>query len=104
MVYGPSSYIPSVEVEVIDARKKIPLDKNEGVYVRDTRSGLVRVVLGETYMLKAHEELWDMDLPDTVEKLLSSQMVGKKGARVKSKVVTCKNQIFLIILCLHYHF
>ena len=83
---------------MIDARKKIPLDKNEGVYVRDTRSGLVRVVLGETYMLKAHEELWDMDLPDTVEKLLSNQMVGKKGARVKSRVVTCNKFFFIFLL------
>jgi len=72
MEYGPTRYVPPVEVEVLEVRKKIPLDKNEGVYVRDTRTGLVRPVIGETYMLKAHEELWNMDLGDTVEALLKN--------------------------------
>lgn len=31
MIRGPSEYIPPVEVEVIDRRKAIPLDNNEGI-------------------------------------------------------------------------
>lgn len=41
MIRGPSEYIPPVEVEVVTKRKAIPLDENEGVYVRDTKSGKV---------------------------------------------------------------
>lgn len=84
MVYGPCRYIPPVEVTLIETRESIPLDKNEGIYVRDTRNGSVRAVSGQTYMLKAHEELWEMQLDETVEELL-----GFKGKRRdKTKLVT----------------
>lgn len=46
MIYGPTSYIPPVEVEIIEKRCKIPLDMNEGIYVRDTKTGYVRTVIG----------------------------------------------------------
>ena len=67
MIYGPCRYIPPVEVELIEKRYSIPLDKNEGIYVRDTRNGSVRSIKGQTYMLKAHEEMWEMNLNETVE-------------------------------------
>lgn len=35
MEYGPNEYIPPLEVEILERRKLIPLDKNEGIYVRD---------------------------------------------------------------------
>jgi major vault protein len=46
MEYGPLSYVPPVEVEILEVRRKMPLDKNEGIYVRDTKTGLVRSVVG----------------------------------------------------------
>lgn len=70
MVYGPRRYVVPVEVVLLEKRNNIPLDKNEGIYVRDIRTGNVRSVTGETYMLKAHEELWDMELEPAVEQLL----------------------------------
>ena len=33
-IQGPVSYVPPVEVDIIETRRKIPLDKNEGIYVR----------------------------------------------------------------------
>merc|ERR1711998_372809 len=54
----------------------IPLDENEGIYVRDTRSGKVRAVIGSTYMLQPQEELWAKTLPPEVEELLHSQEGG----------------------------
>jgi len=39
-------------------RRAIPLDENEGIYVRDIKTGRVRAVTGQTYMLKENEELW----------------------------------------------
>ena len=34
MVFGPCSYIPPVEVEVLETREIIPLDKNEGLIIK----------------------------------------------------------------------
>ena len=67
MVSGPRRYVLPVEVRLIEKRNAIPLDKNEGIYVRDNQTGAVRSVAGKTYMLKAHEELWEMELDPVVE-------------------------------------
>jgi len=74
MVHGPRDFIPDVEVEVVEKRTSIPLDENEGIYVRDIADGKVRAVKGESYMLRAHEELWDKELPDKVEELLAREL------------------------------
>lgn len=71
MIRGPSEYVPPVEVEVVAQRKAIPLDENEGIYVRDIKTGRVRAVCGQTYMLTQDEELWEKELPPTVEQLLA---------------------------------
>eukprot|EP00128_Syssomonas_multiformis_P004078 Colp12_sorted_trinity150504_noHs@22725 len=72
MIRGPTELVPPVEVEVVQKRVAIPLDENEGVYVRDTKTGKVRAVIGETYMLNENEELWAKELPPAVEALLLS--------------------------------
>ena len=77
MIYGPCDYIPPIEVEIIETRKTIPLDENEGIYVRDTKTGEVKAVSGESYMLKPHEELWEMELSSDVEELVARQMTGE---------------------------
>lgn len=41
MIRGPLEYVPPVEVEVVTKRKAIPLDENEGIYVRDIKTGKV---------------------------------------------------------------
>mmetsp|Transcript_35292 Transcript_35292/g.58082 ORF Transcript_35292/g.58082 Transcript_35292/m.58082 type:complete len:847 (-) Transcript_35292:522-3062(-) len=81
MVYGPREYIPPVEVHVVERRRAMPLDANEGLYVRDARTGHVRAVVGETYMLKPTEAPWEKELPAAVEGLLG-------GRRDKARVVT----------------
>jgi major vault protein len=70
MVRGPKDYIPAVEADVILRRKAIPLDVNEGIYVRDVKTGKIRSVIGSTYLLTENEELWEKELPAQVEKLL----------------------------------
>ena len=87
-VLGPCSYTPSVEVKVVTTRKAIPLDESEGIYVRDTHTGKVRLEgMGKSYLLLPHEELWNKDLRDDVEDLLTIEN-GKK--RVKHQVVSFK--------------
>ena len=44
MIRGPLEYVPSVEVEVINKQKAIPLDENEGIYVRDIKTGKVHAL------------------------------------------------------------
>lgn len=46
MEYGPCNYVPPIGVEIIERRQKLALDKNEGIYVRDTKSGNIRTVIG----------------------------------------------------------
>lgn len=99
MIRGPQEYVPSVEVEVVSRQKAIPLDENEGIYVRDIKTGKVRSVCGSTYMLTQDEELWEKNLPPAVEDLLSQakdpladrsdrSRPGAAQKRDKTKVIT----------------
>jgi len=90
MVYGPCDFIPDVQVEVVERRRSIPLDTNEGVYVRDINSGHVRSEMGKSYMLKPNEELWQKELPPIVEEIIAADMcVGDSGkGRDKTRVVS----------------
>lgn len=96
MVRGPKDYIPAVEAEVVLRRRAIPLDVNEGIYVRDVKTGKVRSVIGTTYLLTENEELWEKDLPTHVEELITqdprffddkSAQTTTKTRRDKSKVI-----------------
>jgi len=89
MIYGPADFVPPVEVEIVQRRTAIPLDENEGIYVRDIRTGKVRAVTGESYMLKPNEELWKKDLPKVVEEILTRERQDEEsGERDKTRVVT----------------
>ncbi|MEQ2294905.1 hypothetical protein AMECASPLE_008608 [Ameca splendens] len=72
MLRGPIEYVPPASVEVVLTQRAIPLDENEGIYVRDIKTGKVRAVIGHTYMLNQDEELWEKELPSNVEGLLAS--------------------------------
>ena len=41
MIRGPLEYVPPVQLEVVNKQKAIPLDENEGIYVRDIKTGKV---------------------------------------------------------------
>jgi len=89
MLYGPTDFVPPVELEIVEKRKSIPLDENEGIYVRDIKTGKVRSITGEAYMLKPNEELWKKDLPKIVEDLLTKDRPDETtGERDRTKVVT----------------
>lgn len=47
MKNGPCDFIPKTMVQVVELRKSFPLDKNEGIYLRDKRSGEVRLIKGQ---------------------------------------------------------
>lgn len=47
MIRGPTEYVPPVEVEVVMKRQAIPLDENEGIYVRDVKTGKVRFLISD---------------------------------------------------------
>uniref|UniRef100_A0A665XDM0 Major vault protein n=1 Tax=Echeneis naucrates TaxID=173247 RepID=A0A665XDM0_ECHNA len=74
MLRGPIEYVPPATVEVVLRRQAIPLDENEGIYVRDIKTGKVRAVIGHTYMLTQDEELWQKELPPKVDALLASPL------------------------------
>lgn len=86
MIRGPVEYVPPVEVEVAAKRVAIPLDENEGIYVRDIKTGKVRAIIGQTYMMTQDEELWAKELPPGVEQLLVSgkDPLADRGDRDKA--------------------
>jgi len=100
MIYGPTTFVPKEAQEVIEKRSAIPLAEDEGLYVRDTKTGRVTVKKGKTYMLEADEELWEKELPKVAEDRLMKQggthMAyiedrGKKTklmGRIKSRLVS----------------
>eukprot|EP01124_Arcella_intermedia_P015063 TRINITY_DN215_c0_g1_i1.p1 TRINITY_DN215_c0_g1~~TRINITY_DN215_c0_g1_i1.p1 ORF type:complete len:822 (+),score=121.89 TRINITY_DN215_c0_g1_i1:116-2581(+) len=94
MVHGPTDFIPNIYIDILQTRRAIPLDENEGIYVRDIKTGKVRAVTGQSYMLTSYEEKWEKPLPAVVEELLSKDVSrdrkesSRGGARDKTRVVT----------------
>eukprot|EP00054_Salpingoeca_dolichothecata_P011292 m.62738 g.62738 ORF g.62738 m.62738 type:complete len:842 (+) comp19396_c0_seq1:163-2688(+) len=73
MIKGPGVYVPPITVNVKDVRSAIQLAQNDGIYIRDTKSGEVRMVMGpRAYLLQAQEELWRKPLTPLEEKLLQN--------------------------------
>ena len=87
MIYGPCDYIPPIQVEILERRKRIPLDENEGIYIRDTKTGEVRAETGKSYMLAPQEVLFQLNLPPDVEELVTRQITGETF-QVATKVGT----------------
>jgi len=84
MISGPADYIPEIEVTVMDRRKAVPLSENEGIYVRNTQDGKVRLIKGpQTFMLGETEEYWNKILDPQVENLLHEQS-GSKGMETQT--------------------
>jgi len=88
MVQGPRIYIPPTQVEIVEYRTRVPLDKNEGVYVRDTQTGIVRCEYGQSYLLKAQEEFWLKELTETEEQLIKKNINVQGWERDKRKVIS----------------
>lgn len=86
LIHGPCEYVPPVQVEVLAKRKAIALDKNEGIYVRDLQTGKVFMVSGRSYTLKAHEELWEKNLPKEVEELIATGSTNRDHSQSENVV------------------
>ena len=54
------------------------LDENEGIYVRDMKTGRIRAVVGKTYMLTEYEELWEKELPTRIEQFLQKDSLTER--------------------------
>ena len=63
MIRGPMEYVPPVQARVVRKNVAIPLHENEGIYVRDIKTGQVRAEIGKTYLLNENEEVWSKELP-----------------------------------------
>lgn len=85
MIYGPRDYIPEINIEVLERRGSIPLAEDEGLYIRDTRTGEVRAEVGHAYMLKPHETFWNKELSPLVEQLYARQVTGETFQVAKQK-------------------
>jgi major vault protein len=94
LIHGPRKYVPPVQVQTLERRRKIPLDVTEGIYVRDKNTGEVTKITGQTYLLKAHEELWEKILSPQVERLLVHDYAGQaKGGKREAQKKRIKHQV-----------
>ena len=80
MIRGPREFILPLELELIEERQAIPLDENEGIYIRDLNTGEIKIITGQTYLLSANEELWSKELNELTEKLIYGQYSGTSYA------------------------
>lgn len=79
LVEGPRSFIPSAFTRVVpdtktgsDVRRPHLLGEGEGLYVRDSVTGVVRCIPGPcSYLLAAEEEVWEKALSAQVERHLA---------------------------------
>ena len=53
------------------------MDVNEGIYVKNKKSGEVRAVIGETYLIESYERLWAKELSPNIEYLLGIAATGQ---------------------------
>ena len=100
IVRGPREYIPPINVEVLQRRKTLALDDNEGIYVRNIKTGRVRAVIGSTYMLTPDEELWQKELPPDIELFLKRDSLADRLARGKEadgKATTGKREKWKLV-------
>lgn len=79
LIYGPGSYIPPLEVKVLEWRKKIPLTSRQGVYVQNVLTGVVRSVFGAPFILSADEVLWEKPVSELVRRLLPLHSITLRG-------------------------
>ena len=88
MIKGPTRYVPPVEVNVLEQRQLIPLDKNEGIYIRNKNTGAVRIHKGSSYLLEPYEVLWEKELPSKIEAIYLNDM--SLTSRNKTRIVSYK--------------
>ncbi len=86
--HGPCRYVPEVTVKIIELRQILLLDKNEGIYVQDTKTGEVRTLIGQSYLLEAHEELFEKKLDLGTERLIYKD-TPRPAEKFKAIVYKC---------------
>lgn len=86
MINGPLKFIPGVEITIIEKRQKIPLDVNEGIYIRNVKTGKLFKHMGTSYFLNPDEVLWHKELPENIEKIYLKDLNLK--SRDKSRIVS----------------
>jgi len=85
LITGPCKYFQPMEVVVVGSKRKaIPLDDNEGIYIRNTKTGKISTIKGETFLLGVHDEKWSKPITQEIEKLLQSTGYRGPGAKFQS--------------------
>lgn len=84
MIHGPASFVPAIEVKIERRQQSHPLAEQEGIYVRDLKTGQVKLVTGpQTYNLGENEVLWKKELSKECEQLLGFAAMGRGFAAPK---------------------
>ncbi|KEG06436.1 putative major vault protein [Trypanosoma grayi] len=76
LVRGPRSYIPPLEVRVVEKRETMLLTGSRGVYVRNIRTGRITSVHGKALLLNEDEVLWEKPIDPLVHRLLAAEHIS----------------------------
>lgn len=84
MIPGPCEFIPPIQVVVLETRQAIPLAENEGVYVKDCKSG---EVLGgksiDHFVLGGGCRSWGLPLHLPIDASFCQRGYSHKGHRIE---------------------
>jgi len=94
LVRGFCRYIPHKDVEIVEKRTSISLSEEDGVYVQNDDTGLVRLVAATELFLEQNESLWDKVLTqDEMEALGYAPQKVSRDTRTLAVAPRSRNQL-----------
>lgn len=85
VVRGPIIYTPNKYIEVERKLDVISLGQGEGIYVKNLKSGKIKLIVGPTqFMLEAFQEFYEKKLPSIVESALSKESKFGEGISIQA--------------------
>ncbi|OAF70080.1 Major vault protein [Intoshia linei] len=97
LIKGPCVYTPKKDVEIVTIRETHSMNENEGIYVRDLRTGQVRAISGTSYMLTEYEELASKFMPAFIEACLYKNRWDEKGEEESKRTVQKSEDKYCVI-------
>jgi major vault protein len=71
LIKGPRRFVPHKDIEIVSRRKSLPLSENQGVYIQNNDTGVVRLERGPADIFLEHNEsFWNKKLTREEEQAL----------------------------------
>jgi len=92
LIRGPRRFVPHKDVEIVERRSSISLSEDEGVFIQNDDTGVVRLVRGPKDVFVEHNEsLWEKKL--TLEEQEALGLVQQRGVDRDSRVLSASPRV-----------